>query len=153
MDLSMQDPSENLQVIDNELKTLEKSARSLNRRYNALAPISRLSFAILAIIFSFLPTPLQYKELQTRRKQDNLAWLRVSHVCHYWRKILLSRSWFWSRVDFTTLTLAGVTQVLSRSKMAPLVLMGNLSDVYWDNSRKDAFGKLLVAHIHHTPGS
>ena len=150
MDLSMRVSPEDLQVIDDDLKALEESTRSLKRSRNALAPISRVSPEIRGIIFSFLPSPKEYEELHTGRRQDDLAWLYVSHVCHDWRRILLNQPRFWSRIDFTTLTLAGATQVLSRSKVAPLELEANLSDVYWSRSRKDAFGKQLVAHISHT---
>jgi len=146
----MEDSSVHLrQAIDDELESLAKTARALKLRRNALAPISRLPPEIIAIIFSFLSLPREYVRLLTGDKQDNLAWLRVSHVCYRWREIALNQPRFWSRIDFTTLTSAGATEVLSRSKMAPLELEANLSCVHWEGDRVDAFGKQLSSHVSH----
>ena len=138
-------------AIDDELESLEKTARTLKLRRNTLAPISRLPPETIAIIFSFLSLPREYLRLLTGDKQDILSWLRVSHVCHRWREIALDQPRFWSRIDFTTLTPAGATEVLSRSKMAPLELEANLSSsgVNWGGNRVDAFGNQLSSHISH----
>jgi hypothetical protein len=147
----MEDSPEHLRrAIDAELKSLEKSARALKLRRNALAPISRLPPETIVIIFSFLSLPRDYVRLLTGDEQDSLAWLRVSHVCHRWREIALNHPRFWSHIDFTTLTLAGVAEVLSRSKMAPLELEANLSCVQWEVSRFAAFREQLVSHMSHT---
>ena len=150
MDSSIEESPEHLrQTIDDELESLEKTARTLKLRRNALAPISRLPPETIAIIFSFLSLPSEYVRLLTGDKQGNLAWLRVSHVCHRWREIALDQPRFWSRIDFNTLTSAGATEVLSRSKMAPLDLRANLSPVHWGGDRVDAFGKQLSSHVSH----
>ena len=138
------------QAIDDELESLDKTARSLKLRRNALAPISRLPPETIAIVFSFLSLPREYVRLFTGDKQDHLSWLRVSHVCHRWRETALDQPRFWSRIDFTTLTSAAVTEVLSRSKMAPLELEANLSCVHWGNDRLDAFREQLASHVSHT---
>ena len=78
-----------------------------------------------------------------------LAWLGVSHVCHRWREIALNQPRFWSRIDFTNLTTAAATEILSRSKMAPLDLEATLSYVQWGGDRVDAFGKQLSSHASH----
>ena len=137
-------------AIDDELESLEKSARTLKLRRNALAPISRLPPETIAIVFSFLSLPREYVRLFSGDKQDNLSWLRVSHVCHRWREIALNQPRFWSRIDFTTLTSAAATEVLSRSKMAPLELEANLSCVHWGKDRLDAFREQLATHVSHT---
>jgi F-box-like len=150
MDSSIQDSPRNLRrVINKKLRKLETSARVLKLRRNALVPISHLAPEVLEIIFSFLFLPEKFEPSMTGGKRDRLAWLRVSHVCHRWREIALNQPRFWSRINFNTLTLAGVTCVLSRSKMAPLVLEANLSDVYWDWYRQDTFRKQLMDHISH----
>ena len=136
-------------AIDDELESLEKTARTLKLRRNALAPISRLPPETIAIIFSFLSLPREYLRLLTGDKQEPLAWLRVSHVCHRWREIALNQPRFWSRIDFITLTSDGATEVLSRSKMAPLDLEANLSDANWRGDRVDAFGEALSSHVSH----
>jgi hypothetical protein len=150
MNSSIEDSAEHLRrAIDDELESLEKTARTLKLRRNALAPISRLPPETIAIIFSFLSLPREYLRLLAGDKQEYLAWLRVSHVCHRWREIALNQPRFWSRIDFTTLTSAGATEVLSRSKMAPLELEANLSGVHWRGDRVDAFGKQLSSHVSH----
>ena len=151
MDSGTEDSPERLRrAIDDELESLEKTTRTLKLRRNALAPISRLPPETIGIIFSFLSLPREYLRLLAGDKQDILAWLRVSHVCHRWREIALNQPRFWSRIDFTTLTSAGATEVLSRSKMAPLELEANLSGVNWASDRVDAFGKQLSSHVSHT---
>ena len=151
MDSRLEDSPEHLrQAIDDELESLERTTRTLKLRRNALAPISRLPPETIAIIFSFLSLPREYLRLLTGDKQDILAWLRVSHVCHRWREVALNQPRFWSRIDFTTLTSAGATEVLSRSKMAPLELELNLSNgAHWAGDRVDAFGGQLSSHVSH----
>ena len=150
MNSSIEDSAEHLRrAIDDELESLEKTTRTLKLRRNALAPISRLPPETIAIIFSFLSFPREYLRFLAGDKQEYLAWLRVSHVCHRWREIALNQPRFWSRIDFTTLTSAGATEVLSRSKMAPLELEANLSVVHWRGDRVDAFGKQLSSHVSH----
>lgn len=150
MDSSIDDSAEHLRrAIDDELESLEKTTRTLKFRRNALAPISRLPPETISIIFSFLSSPREYVQLFTGEKQDVLAWLRVSHVCHRWREIALNQPRFWSRIDFTTLTSAGATEVLSRAKMAPLELEADLSCAHWPCDRVVALGQQLSSHISH----
>ena len=146
MDPTIQDSPVNLRhVIDKKLRKLEESARTLKLRRNALVPISRLPPEVLEPIFSFLFLPDKHERPTTGGKPDSLAWLRVSHVCHRWREIALNQPRFWSRINFNTLTFTGATQVLSRSKMAPLELTANLckADFIWVT----AFRKQLEANI------
>jgi hypothetical protein len=150
MDSSREDSAGHLRrAIDDDLESLEKTSRTLKLRRNALAPISRLPPETIAIIFSFLSLPREFVRLLTGDNQDILAWLRVSHVCHRWREIALDQPRFWSRIDFTTLTSAGATEVLSRSKMAPLELEANLSGVHWGGDRVGALEKQLSSHVSH----
>jgi hypothetical protein len=138
------------QSIDDELKSLEKSAQALKVRRNILAPISRLPPETIAIIFTFLSLPGDNIQILAGEEQDDLSRLRVSHVCHQWREIALGQPRLWSNIDFTTLTVEAVTEILSRSKMAPLELNANLCRVRWQNARFDAFQGQLVAHVSHT---
>ncbi len=52
-------------------------------------------------------------QIWTRDEEDNLAWLRVTYICHRWHEIALNQPRFWSHIDFNTLTLDGVMEVLS----------------------------------------
>ena len=136
-------------AIDDELKSLEKSAQALKSRRNALAPISRLPPEIIANIFIFLSQPADCVQILAGEEQD-LAWLRISQVCHRWREIALSHPRLWGHIDFSTLTVEGVTEILSRSKMAPLELNANLCRVRWESARFDTFQEQLVDHVSHT---
>jgi hypothetical protein len=151
----MEDSPDHLrQAIDDALKSLKKSAKSarlaLKHRRNALAPISRLPPETIATIFYFLHSPRDYAQTITGDEEYSFAWLHVAHVCHQWREIALNHPRFWSRIDFTALTMEGITEILSRSKMAPLHLEANISHACWESTRLDAFQKQLVAHTSHT---
>lgn len=67
-----------------------------------------------------------------------------------WREIALNQPRLWSLINFTTLTMEGVTEFLSRSKTGPLELHANLCGVRWESARFDAFQEQLVAHVSHT---
>ena len=151
MNSNIEFSAENLrQAIDDELKSLEKSAQALKFRRNALAPVSRLPPETIATIFTFLSLPGGCVQILSGEGHDDLAWLRVCHVCHRWREIALNQPRLWSLINFTTLTVEGVTEFLSRSKMAPLGLHANLCGVRWESARFDAFQEQLVAHVSHT---
>ncbi|KAF8257864.1 hypothetical protein EI94DRAFT_1816687 [Lactarius quietus] len=140
MDASQANSREYLrQVIDTELQSLERSIRALKYRRNVLAPISSLPTEVIEIIFSLL-----YK------KPDPLAWLRGAHVCHQWREIALNQPRFWSHVNFTTLTSAGVAEILARAKMVPLYLEAKGPDGHMNNPRCTAFQKELQKRVSHT---
>ena len=80
----------------------------------------------------------------------HLPRLRVSHVCHQWRETALNLPLLWSRVDFTSISLAGAAEALVRTKSAPLYLEANLSRQRWDSDRFSTFRKELQAHVPHT---
>ena len=91
------------QAIDAEIKSLEES------------------------IFSFLRLP-GTSPLSASGEPDHPAWLRVAHVFHHWREILI------------------------RAKKAPLHLEANVAGCHWDNARFSAFEKelqLCISHIYH----
>ena len=130
------------QAIDNEINSSEEFTRVLKSRRNALAFISRLPPETLAEIFSFFFPSAWNKEA------GHLAWIRVTHVCRRWRETALNHSRFWSHIDFTNLTPAGVAEILARAKMAPLHLEADF--VKMSAAQLVAFEKHLEAHISHT---
>jgi hypothetical protein len=140
------------QVIDAEIKSLEESIRALRYRRNALAPVSSLPIEVIAAIFSFLRLPAIGTSPLGGKPDHHLAWIRVAHVCHQWREIVLNQPLFWSHVDFTNLTLAGAAEILARAKKAPLHLEAKTAGSHWDDARFSAFEKELlprVSHIRH----
>ena len=116
-----------------------------------LPSISRLPPEILDLILSFIPVPTGYGSVATPGKRNRRGWLSAAHVCHQWREIALNQPCFWSYIDFTALTLAGVNEVLIRSREAPLHLEADLTrpNVRWSLERLDAFHKQLEAHASH----
>jgi len=130
-------------VIDDEIKASEQVTQELKYRHNALAPISRLLPETLAEIFSLLSFSADdYDDVPC------LEWIRVTHVCHRWREIALSFPYLWNYINFTELTLAGITEILARAKMSPLHLEANISPS--NKAQFNAFGRQLKAHIYHT---
>ena len=132
------------QAIDAEIKSLEdsirESVRALKQRRNALAPISSLPTEIIAAIF-----------FRVREKRDqHLAWIRVTHVCHQWREIVINDPLLWSYINFYDVTLASATEMLSRAKNVPLHLEARVSTGDWDDARFSAFDKVLQACVFHT---
>ncbi len=148
MDHSKANPREyQRQAIDAKIKSLKEAIRALRHRRNALAPVSSLPTEVIAAIFSFVrlpgPSPLG-------GEPDNpLAWLRVAHVCRQWRETALDLPLFWSHIDFTTVSPAGATELLSRARMAPLYLKAKVPLFLWDGARFSAFQQELQTHVSH----
>jgi hypothetical protein len=140
------------QSIDAEIKleSLEESTgiRVLKSRRNALSPISSLHPELFAIIFSILCLPSTSS--QDGNPDDHyLAKLCVSHVCHQWRETALNLPLLWSRINFTSLSLAGTAEALVRAKSAPLYLEANIAGQRWDDDRFSTFQNELQAHVPH----
>ena len=140
------------QAIDAEIKSLEESIRALKRRRNALSPISSLPPEVFAVILSFACLP--GIPLLGGTPEHNLARIHVSHVCHQWREIALNQPLLWSHVDFTTLGLAGASEMLVRAKSVPLYLEATRAssrcwESRWDGEQFDAFLTELQARVPH----
>ena len=121
---------------------IDAKIQSLRLDRNALAPVSSLPLEIFATIFFFLC-------LRGGDSGHNLARIYLSHVCHQWREIALNQSLLWSHVDFTTLTLAGIAEILARAKSAPLHLKARISGKRWDYPRLYKFQLELRVRILH----
>jgi hypothetical protein len=129
------------QTIIDEIKSLEVSTRALKMRHNELAPISRLPPETLATIFVFLSASAWDE------RPVHLKWIRVAHVCRRWREAALNHPRFWSHVNVTKLTPAGMAEILARAKMAPLHLG---ADFRWMDAQFVAFERQVEVHISHT---
>jgi hypothetical protein len=132
------------QAIDSQInsvkESIRESLRALNQRRNELAPISSLPTEIITDIILLA---------SAKRDGFGLEWLNVAHVCRQWRDIALNKRLFWSHIDFTNLTLAGLAEILARAKEAPLHLEAKVVSHSWDEARYSAFGKELQAHVSH----
>jgi hypothetical protein len=129
------------QAIDSPLNgSTFETVRALSQRHNELAPISSLPTEIIAYIVLLA---------SAKRDGFGLEWLNVAHVCRRWRDIALNQPLFWSHIDFTNLTLAGLAEMLSRAKGAPLHLEARVVSHNWADARCSAFDKELQAHVSH----
>ncbi|KAH8987711.1 hypothetical protein EDB86DRAFT_2084659 [Lactarius hatsudake] len=140
-------------AIDAEIRllqeSLQESLRALRLRRNALAPISSLPPELFAVIFSFLRLPPSGTVLLGGAPDPHLSWLNVAHVCHQWREVALNQPFFWSHVDFTTLTPAGATEMLVRAKSVPLYLEAWVPKYHWDGARFRTFQRRLQSPVSH----
>ncbi|KAH9021620.1 hypothetical protein EDB85DRAFT_413120 [Lactarius pseudohatsudake] len=140
------------QAIDAEIRLLEESLRALKLRRNALAPISSLPPELFAAILSILRLPPSGTLLLGGEPDRHLSWLNVAHVCHEWREVALNHPFFWSHVNFTTLTPAGATEMLVRAKSVPLYLEAWFPKHEYgrEEARLSAFQKELQPRVSHT---
>ena len=132
------------QTVIDEIKSLEESTRALKSRRNQLIPISRLPPETLATIFTFLSASAWSE------KPAHVEWINVAHVCGRWRDITFDHPRFWSYVNFSKLSSAGVGEILARAKMAPLHLEAEFTSGTWMPLRSQIFERQLAAHISHT---
>ena len=102
------------QAIDARIRALklEESAESIRvskreQNASALAPVSSLPPEIFATIFSF--------SCSSGKPGDNLARIRLSHICHQWREIAFNLSLLWNHVDSPP----SLRQVQLRHSLAP----------------------------------
>ncbi|KAF8262418.1 hypothetical protein EI94DRAFT_1556689, partial [Lactarius quietus] len=118
---------------------------SLEHRRNALAPVSSLPAEVISAIFSLLRLP--GSPPLGGKPDHHLSWLHVTHVCHQWREVALNLSIFWSHIDFSTVSLAGATEMLSRARTAPLYLEARAPIFRGDGTRYSVFQNELQTHI------
>ncbi|KAH9046758.1 hypothetical protein EDB84DRAFT_1412823 [Lactarius hengduanensis] len=131
---------------------MEASIQALRYRRNALAPISSLPTEVVTTVFTFLHIPVTLASFtlgEQPTRSEQLAWLRVAHVCHQWREIALNHPLLWNHVDFTIVSSAGAAEILSRAKRVPLYLEAKVPCRLWDNTRFSALQKELQDHISH----
>jgi hypothetical protein len=139
-----------VESLEESIRVLEKSIRALKLRRNAHSPISSLPPEVFAAIFSFACLP----GIPSLGGKPDHAQIHVSHVCHQWREIALNQPLLWSHVDFTTLSLAGATEMLVRAKLVPLYLEATRAswrcwETRWDGDRFGTFQTELHARVPH----
>lgn len=96
-------------------------ASAQNRaRLNALLPINaRLPPEVLAQIFAaYIHASHDPEEYAGYHRHPPYAWLKIAHVCHYWREVAIQTPSLWSYITLTRLEC--VKEMIMRSKEAPL---------------------------------
>lgn len=99
---------------------------TLKSHLNALAPISRLSFDIVSLIFSILVDEEPVAWWDQWPQGSHLGWIQVTHVYRHWRNIALQNTSLWTTIPFFK-NLEWTKMYLLRSKRAPLHV-----DLFWD---------------------
>ncbi|KAH9935078.1 hypothetical protein B0H21DRAFT_894338 [Amylocystis lapponica] len=72
-----------------KINQVEKYLLDLKSFHNSFAPINRLPNELLVDIFS---------HDRDRGKVPSMAWIRLTHVCRYWREIALMTPTLWSKI-------------------------------------------------------
>ena len=94
---------------------------SITKLSRTPSPPRHLPTKILLHIFAFCVAPSE----SNKEAFTALHIVRISHVCHVWRKISLAYPPLWSNISFKTPFLA--TTMLERSKPWPIVIRANLT--------------------------
>ncbi|KAI0064253.1 hypothetical protein BV25DRAFT_298322 [Artomyces pyxidatus] len=103
--------------VDDELAAIHLALCHSRSRRNAMAPISRLSPEILALIFFFLvrshPVDL-----------DDLEVVKITRICRRWREVAINSAILWSVIPLA-LDERWVTVMLTRAKGTPTTIFGD----------------------------
>ncbi|KAF9238627.1 hypothetical protein BU15DRAFT_75078 [Melanogaster broomeanus] len=112
--------------IDNEIALLKLPICALLTRRNALLPVSRLPYEILATIFLYQAYSF-YQGTQYSGMWNTPPWANVSYVCCHWRDVALNTPSLWSFLCMSSPR--WTEELLSRSKTAPLRI--RVDRKYW----------------------
>jgi hypothetical protein len=105
-------------AVDEHLKVVNAARQLLHSqlaRRNALTPISLLPPEVLARVFHFLV----FEDPACSREQ-NLGWIRSTHVCRFWRQVALGDSSLWTTISGISTNAEFISEMLSRARNAPL---------------------------------
>ena len=129
-------PRTQLAAVDKSLSRVLLQVRTLR---NSTLPVMRLPPDILEIIFSMLqdhfplPSPIYaFYGIGSPERPYSISpkWLRVMHVCHYWRETALARSSLWTTVSLKRRADASLLQhYILRSSNRLLSVQINTRDI------------------------
>jgi hypothetical protein len=109
-------------------------------RRNALTPIFILPPEILAQVFHFLV--LEDPACST---EQNLGWIRATHVCQFWRRVALDDSSLWATISSISPNTEFISEMLARARNAPLNI-----DIHFDGGSGEEVLRMLPPHLSHT---
>ena len=104
--------------IDEQLKAVDATKQFLQSqlaRLKAFTPISLIPPEVLARIFHFLV--LEDPACST---EQNLGWIRATHVCRFWRQVALDDSSLWATISGISDKTELIYEMLARARIAPL---------------------------------
>lgn len=100
--------------LNQRIAQLKEEIQALEGCYNSLSWPSRIPPEILCKIFLLV----QSHSKRNDEGEEDLRWIRVTHVCRYWRTTALDCLALWSNLSFVNPKFTEV--MLERSKDAPL---------------------------------
>ena len=129
--------------IDQQLKAVDAAKQFLHSqlaRRNALTPIYVLPPEVLALVFHFLV----FEDPACSREQ-NLGWIRATHVCRFWRQVALDDSSLWATISGISANIVLISEILARSRNAPL----NINIRLGGRSGREVL-RMFPPHLSHT---
>ncbi|EIN04195.1 hypothetical protein PUNSTDRAFT_138921 [Punctularia strigosozonata HHB-11173 SS5] len=117
--LSQQGTVPAVKILDDRIKCLVNELCQLRRQRNTLQPISRLPPEVLLRIF-----------VDVRKATERLSpqWIKLTHVCSFWRDVALSSAILWNSPDLLYPELAEET--VRRSRGTTLRIMHSKKKVF-----------------------
>ncbi|KZV63065.1 hypothetical protein PENSPDRAFT_657605 [Peniophora sp. CONT] len=119
------DSLERTATMDQEIAKIEACLILAKKKRNVNAACSRLPPDCLKRVFTFVRDiwpPSREKSAADERWKYHLGWLRVTHICSKWRECALSTPTLWSELACSAFKPSSMTELLRRSKLAPLHL-------------------------------
>ncbi|KAJ3506810.1 hypothetical protein NMY22_g17129 [Coprinellus aureogranulatus] len=119
--LSTQDPRNigtHRKRVYERLIELKEEIEALESHYNSLSLPNRIPPEILSKIFLIVASYSKYKDEDDDDYNEDLKWIRVMHVCRYWRETALNCVALWSQLSFVNPEFTEF--MIDKSRNAPL---------------------------------
>ncbi|KAF8486836.1 hypothetical protein DFH94DRAFT_659751 [Russula ochroleuca] len=129
--------------IDEQFKAVDAAKQLLHSQLthrNTLTPISLLPPEVLARVFHFLGF-----EDPACSAEQNLGWIRATHVCRFWRQVALDDSSLWATISGISANTELISEMLARAKNAPLDI-----DIHLRGASSREVLRMFPLHISHT---
>ena len=115
-------------ALEAQLEVHAQAMIDIKTRLNTMTPVARLPPELLSNVFTLLAA--QNYEVRHANAMYSIdtnqtnSWIRVAHVCRYWRATALATPRLWSYIVVTTERAVG--ELLLRSKRAPLHVIASV---------------------------
>ena len=77
--------------------------------------------------------------------EQNLGWIRATHVCQFWRRVALDDSSLWATISSISPNTEFIFETLARARNAPLNI-----DIQLDGGSGEEVLRMLPPHLSHT---
>ncbi|EED81886.1 predicted protein [Postia placenta Mad-698-R] len=119
---SLYSQDQRLEIIEAAALYHRQALSQLHKSLNAMLPVHRLLPEVLTAIFTFVVLDCTVTDGNHQRDiQLFYLWMRVMHVCSYWRTVTLGSPLLWSNILITP-NAEFMAQALKLAGTAPLVI-------------------------------